>query len=121
VPSVGQEPVWNTDKVHIFDSRSASIGETLSAAYHCAGEMLQAGHSILHEILQQLEKDRDQNAFAYFTIDSLTHLVKGGRLTKTQGFVGSVLNIKPILRSPPKEPSSCRKGPVHKKSPANYG
>ena len=34
----------------------------------------------------------------YFTIDSLTHLVKGGRLTKTQGLVGTMLKIKPILK-----------------------
>jgi DegV family protein with EDD domain len=44
-----------------------------------------------------LEKDRASSG-AYFTIDSLTHLVKGGRLTKTQGLVGSMLRIKPILR-----------------------
>lgn len=86
-----------TDKVHIFDSRSASIGETLLLL--TAGEMLEKGHSV-HEIWRKLEQDRDQ-AFTYFTIDSLTHLVKGGRLSKAQGLVGSVLNIKPILTITP--------------------
>jgi len=87
----------NTEQVHIFDSRSASIGESLLLIR--AGEMLQNGHT-LAEVLHQLEKDRE-DAFAYFTIDSLSHLVKGGRLTKTQGLVGSMLNIKPILRVTP--------------------
>ncbi len=83
-----------TDQIHVFDSKSASIGETLLLI--TAGEMIQAGHTI-DEILQQLEQQRAESG-AYFTIDSLTHLVKGGRLTKTQGFVGSVLNVKPILQ-----------------------
>lgn len=86
--------VLGTDQIHIFDSMSASVGETLLLI--TAGEMIEAGFSI-SEILAQLEKDRDQS-FAYFVVDSLTHLVKGGRLSKTQGFVGAVLNIKPILR-----------------------
>ncbi|HPT83747.1 MAG TPA: DegV family protein [Limnochordia bacterium] len=83
-----------TDRIHVFDSRSASVGETLLVI--TAGEMLKRGHS-LGEILVQLEIDRATSG-AYFTIDSLTHLVKGGRLTKTQGLVGSMLKIKPILR-----------------------
>lgn len=86
--------VLGTDQIHIFDSMSASVGETLLLI--TAGEMIEAGFSIT-EILAQLEKDRNQS-FAYFVLDSLTHLVKGGRLSKAQGFVGAVLNIKPILR-----------------------
>lgn len=33
----------------------------------------------------------------YFVIDDLTNLVKGGRISKTVGDLGSLLNIKPIL------------------------
>lgn len=86
-----------TENIHIFDSKTASIGETLLLI--TAGEMLSEGHS-LEEILRQLKEQRDKSC-AYFTIDSLTHLVKGGRLTKTQGLVGSMLKIKPILRVMP--------------------
>lgn len=87
----------NTERIHIFDSKSASIGETLFLIK--AGEMLEAGYS-LSEIWKVLEKDREES-FAYFILDSLTHLVKGGRLTKTQGLLGSMLSIKPILRITP--------------------
>ena len=86
--------LMNTENIRVFDSRSASIGETLLLI--TAGEMIRNGHS-LDEIWHQLEQDRE-DSFAHFTIDSLTHLVKGGRLTKTQGIVGSVLNVKPILQ-----------------------
>lgn len=85
------------EQIYIFDSRSASIGEALLLI--TAGEMIENGHSV-DEIWKQLEQDREE-AFTYFTIDSLTHLVKGGRLTKTQGLVGSMLNIKPILQITP--------------------
>lgn len=83
----------NSDRVHIFDSKSASIGVGLLAIR--AGELREEGKDI-SEIWQELEKDR-ADAFGNFIVDSLTHLVKGGRLTKTQGLVGSMLNIKPIL------------------------
>lgn len=85
------------ENIHVFDSRSASIGESLLLI--TAGEMIEAGHSI-EEVLQTLEKEREES-FAYFILDDLTHLVKGGRLTRTQGLVGSMLNIKPILRITP--------------------
>ncbi|HHY14702.1 MAG TPA: DegV family protein [Firmicutes bacterium] len=93
-----------SESIHVFDSRSASIGETLLLLR--AAELVEAGCSV-REILPQLGKQRKQS-FAHFTIDSLTHLVRGGRLTKTQGFLGSMLNIRPILHITPEgtiEPS----------------
>lgn len=86
--------ILGTDRIHIFDSKSASLGESLLVI--AAGEMLRRGMS-LEEILPQLEIDRASSG-AFFTIDSLTHLVRGGRLSKTQGLVGTMLKIKPILR-----------------------
>src|SRR5690606_2776456 len=32
-----------------------------------------------------------------FTVDDLGHLCRGGRISKTTAFVGSMINIKPIL------------------------
>lgn len=32
-----------------------------------------------------------------FTVDNMEYLLRGGRVTRTQAFVGSLLNIKPIL------------------------
>lgn len=84
----------NTDRIHIFDSKTASLGQSLLLI--TAAEMLQSG-ATLEQILARLEKDREES-FANFILDSLAHLVRGGRLTKTQGLVGSVLNIKPILQ-----------------------
>ena len=32
-----------------------------------------------------------------FTVDDLDYLVQGGRINKVAGFVGGILNIKPII------------------------
>jgi len=34
----------------------------------------------------------------YFTVGSLNYLAKGGRIGKATAFVGSMLNIKPLLK-----------------------
>lgn len=82
-----------SQRIHIFDSHSASLGQGLLVIK--AAEMIEQGLS-LPEILTELESHRE-NSFALFTLDSLTHLVRGGRLSRTQAFLGSVLNIKPVL------------------------
>lgn len=60
-----------------------------------AAQMLQEGLSIeeAHKLILQL---REQTHIA-FTIDSLEHLQKGGRIGKASALVGTLLNIKPIL------------------------
>ena len=35
---------------------------------------------------------------SYFTVDQLKYLVRGGRLSKVSGVIGSLLSIKPILK-----------------------
>ena len=39
------------------------------------------------------------NYSTYFYVDNLKYLVRGGRISKVTGFVGSLLNIKPLLHS----------------------
>ncbi|MEH7504215.1 DegV family protein [Neobacillus drentensis] len=38
-----------------------------------------------------------QTARAYFMVDDLSHLQRGGRLSSAQAFIGSILQIKPLL------------------------
>ncbi len=51
----------------------------------------------LHEIISKLTAYREQ-AFGYLYLDTLNNLVKGGRLSKAKGVVGSLLRIKPVLK-----------------------
>lgn len=48
------------------------------------------------EILARLDEVK-QSLRAYFVVDDLTHLQRGGRLSGAQAFIGSMLQVKPIL------------------------
>lgn len=80
-------------KAAIIDSRSASVAETLIAIQ--AVEMVEAGYDF-EDVVEQAQWNAD-NILIYLTVDNLNWLVQGGRLSKTAGFVGSALNVKPIL------------------------
>lgn len=51
----------------------------------------------MEEIYDTLEGERD-HINVYFTVDDLHHLQRGGRVSKTTAVVGSMINIKPLLR-----------------------
>ena len=59
-----------------------------------------------------------ENQRAYFMVDDLTHLQRGGRLNGAQAFIGSLLKVKPILHFDnklivPFEKIRTRKKPFH--------
>lgn len=82
--------------IDIVDSRSASVGFGLLV--HKAGKMAKEGKS-KEEILSMLEF-YVKHIEHIFTVDNIEYLFRGGRVTRTQAFVGGLLNIKPILDMP---------------------
>jgi DegV family protein with EDD domain len=60
-----------------------------------AAEMASRGESP-EAILDRLEELK-QTARAYFMVDDLAHLQRGGRLSSAQAFIGSLLQVKPLL------------------------
>ncbi|MHB1393919.1 MAG: DegV family protein [Clostridia bacterium] len=87
------EEIENAD-ITVIDSKSASLGEGLLAYY--ANEMLKAGAS-KDEVVSWLETNKLKMNH-WFTVDDLGHLKRGGRLSGTAAFVGTLLDIKPILQ-----------------------
>ncbi|MBU3210622.1 DegV family protein [Clostridium algidicarnis] len=79
--------------ITIIDTRSASLGVGL-IVYH-AYEMLNNGSS-KDEIISWVE-DNKLKVNHFFTVDDLNHLKRGGRISPTSAFVGTILDIKPIL------------------------
>jgi DegV family protein with EDD domain len=81
-------------KVTVFDSLTLAYAEAFMAleAHRLAGE----GKTVA-EILPHLEKIRDNNK-VYFAVDTLLYLVKNGRLSKLQGTLGTMLQLKPVLQ-----------------------
>ena len=81
-------------KIMTVDTLGASLGEGLVVLR--AAE-LQADGAGLEEIVQDLEAYCGR-IYQVFTVDDLRYLQKGGRLSRTSAVVGTVLQIKPILK-----------------------
>ena len=84
----------NPDKfIHVFDSKSASIGETLIALK--IKELIEKKLSNI-DIVEKVEQYiKDQRT--YFISESLDNLIKNGRISKTKGLIANVLNLKPVM------------------------
>ena len=80
-------------KVRVIDSRSVAIGSAILAEF--ALYLLEKGLSA-EEIEKELINKRE-DIIIVALIDTLEYLKKGGRLSKTAAFAGSLLNIKPVV------------------------
>jgi DegV family protein with EDD domain len=80
-------------KVFAFDSEISCMVQGFYALE--AAEMAEQGKSG-EEIIARLDEMK-QSMRAYFMVDDLTHLQRGGRLSGTQAFIGSILQVKPLL------------------------
>ncbi|MBU5292561.1 DegV family protein [Anaerosalibacter bizertensis] len=81
--------------IHVFDSKSASIGETLISMK--IFELIQEKYDNL-DIVNKIEQYINEMK-TFFILDNLDNLIKGGRLTKIAGHIASFLSIKPIMGS----------------------
>ena len=79
--------------VHLPDTLTTEI--MLGTAVKYVDSLIGQGANVEH-ILEQLEPYLQLDG-AFFYVDSLKHLVKGGRISGASGMVGEVLKIKPIL------------------------
>lgn len=82
-------------KIHIFNSKSASIGQTLIGMK--IQECEEAGYSFEKVIETVDEYITGQHTF--FVLDNLETLRKNGRLSKVKALVASALKIKPVMGS----------------------
>lgn len=82
------------NKVVVVDSLNAASGEGMLVLY--ASDYIKQGKSI-EEIASLLENLRPK-INSIFTVEALKYLVRGGRLSKVSGMLGTLLKIKPILR-----------------------
>ena len=80
-------------KIYCVDSLCASMGEGLLVTL--ADQKRRAGASI--EEVRDYVEDTKLHLCHWFTVDDLNHLKKGGRVSATAAFLGTMLGIKPIL------------------------
>lgn len=76
--------------IHVIDSLSGSIGEFLTLY-----DVLNKKGSF-KEIINYVENNKKLNHIEFF-VDDLKYLTRNGRLSKTAGFIGKTLNIKPLI------------------------
>lgn len=92
------EEEYEGKNIHVFNSRSASVGETLIALkiQECEEQGLD-----FEQVTACVESYiEEQNT--YFVLENLDTLRKNGRLTGIKSLVASALNIKPVMGATPK-------------------
>lgn len=99
------EEEYGEKKIHIFNSRSASVGETLIALK--AAECEEKGMSF-EETVETVEAYIEEQ-HTYFVLETLDTLRKNGRLTGLKSVVATALNIKPVMGATP-EGTICQLG-----------
>ncbi|MBT9134569.1 MAG: DegV domain-containing protein [Firmicutes bacterium] len=80
--------------IRVVDSRSISVGTSVQVT--AASEAIAAGQSV-DEVILAIDASR-ANHEVVFTLNTLEYLAKGGRIGKAKSLLGSLLNIKPIIR-----------------------
>ena len=84
-------------KIHVFNSKSASVGETLIALK--IQECEEAGMAF-EQIVETVEA-YIESQHTYFVLENLETLRKNGRLSRVKALVASALKIKPVMGSTP--------------------
>ncbi len=91
---LGRDSLDDPKNVHVLDTENAGFGNELLALKLI--ELVSAEKPI-KTVIDTMEKTID-NAGLFFTVENLFSLQKGGRLSRTQAFLGTVLRVKPIIR-----------------------
>lgn len=81
-------------KILVINSLAASMGEGLLVLE--AAKMIEENKSF-DEIGEQILKLKETMC-QFFTVDDLQYLKRGGRITGATAFIGTVLQIKPLLK-----------------------
>jgi len=79
--------------IRVVDTLCAALGQGLLVWHACRKRDEGMG---LNELAQWVE-DNKLHVCHWVTVDDLTHLKRGGRISATTAMVGTMLNIKPII------------------------
>lgn len=84
-------------KIHVFNSKSASIGETLIALK--IQECEEAGMEF-EQVVETVDA-YIESQHTYFVLENLETLRKNGRLSRVKALVASALKVKPVMGATP--------------------
>ena len=85
--------IYPDRKILVVDTLCAALGQGLLVWYVC--KMRDEGLDI--DGLYSWVEEHKRNICHWVTVDDLSHLKRGGRISATTALVGTMLNIKPII------------------------
>lgn len=91
--SMAEEDHDHPHRIHVFDSESASAGETYLALM--LRDLIEAGKNF-EEIVETVE-EKIRGLHTLFVLDSLDNLVKNGRVSKAVGMIAGLLSIRLVM------------------------
>ena len=99
------EEEYGRKQIHVFNSRSASVGESLIALkiQECEEKGME-----FEEVIASVDRYIEEQ-HTYFVLENLDTLRKNGRLTGLKSLAVSALNIKPVMGANP-EGQICQLG-----------
>lgn len=100
-----------SEDIHILDTENAAYGNELLAL---ALIKILKEESTFETVIQRMEAIIKHSGL-FFTVENLHSLQKGGRLSRAQALVGTVLRIKPIIRLQEGKLQLWHKERTHKK------
>ncbi|WP_036071727.1 DegV family protein [Listeria aquatica] len=93
VNTASQAALMTTGEVEVVDTNFIARGQAFQVLE--AAKMAQSGNHTMAEIKERMEKIRSKTKL-YIVVVTLENLIKGGRVGRVQGLLGSLLNIKLI-------------------------
>jgi len=90
----GAKYVKNGCPIEVIDSRTVSLA--LGLAVKAAAIMAKEGKDLKHIVEEVNKIINEMDIMVIF--DSLKYLAKGGRIGKAKALMGSLLNVKPVLK-----------------------
>jgi hypothetical protein len=90
---MGCKDVEYSNKIHLIDSKTSSAA--LGLLVYETAQLIRNGFE-LEEIIDRLRL-AIKNTRLFIAVPTLKYIIRSGRLNKTKGFVGTLLNLKPVL------------------------
>jgi DegV family protein with EDD domain len=91
---LARDSLRNRGQIEIIDSQSASVGLGLIVA--AAAELANQGAD--QREVASFVRRLAQNVHIWFFVDTLEYLQRGGRIGRARALLGTLLNIRPILK-----------------------
>jgi len=88
------QPVYPDRKIEVLDTRAASLGEGLMV---CRAAMMRDDGKSMEQIAAWV-REAKTSVRQHFLVDDLQFLSRGGRISGAAAFVGSMLQIKPLMK-----------------------